>query len=569
MFFVIGCLVTYKMFPHEIQALKTQNFVVRDHAFGVEISQFASSWVRDQRHRLRRATISKDLVNDDIARGDEIAWLTTEFLEQDESRSESSNALFSSLKKWRNLIETDLEFKSSKVSLQLARYEGNGTRYVRHSDVSKYHGVENSEENEMLERRVYTLVYYLNPAWKTEYGGGLRLYFTVDGQQNTFTVDPIADRLIIFPSSIEHEVLPTIGPPRWAVTLWLYSGYVSEQKQTIPRSILQQNENILVSIACYRDDDVANTVNNLFSKATRPDNITVGICWQGDETPPFHRIERPQQVRWCLLKSSEAAGPLFARNIILDRLFCNERYLLQIDAHSRLALSWDSKLIRDLNIATSAKPIITAYPAGFHVDPNTGSSQIDPRVECNASPILCADRFDDNGMLRIIGREPVNISAVPTPSYFWAAGFSFSESSAFFLPKRPQIPYLFFGEETLMAVYLWRYGWDFFVPSGENVIFHLWNSRTVHPETALVISGENRLRANHEYKRILKEWKDEREQVVYQRSFQEYQEHIGVDFDRYTISEKAKHGGRSPWDDFKIKAALPKRAMSLIDSFLS
>lgn len=40
--------------------------------------------------------------------------------------------------------------------------------------------------------------------------------------------------------------------------------------------------------------------------------------------------------------------------------------------------------------------------------------------------LLCADRFDEDGMLRLRGRRLAKVQDTPIKSLFWAAGFSFS-----------------------------------------------------------------------------------------------------------------------------------------------
>jgi SM-20-related protein len=60
-----------------------------------------------------------------------------------------------------------------------------------------------------------TAIVYLNPAWKREDGGQLRLH--VDPVQD---VDPVLDRLVVFLSEkVPHEVLPSFAP-RFAATAW-------------------------------------------------------------------------------------------------------------------------------------------------------------------------------------------------------------------------------------------------------------------------------------------------------------------------------------------------------------
>lgn len=71
------------------------------------------------------------------------------------------------------------------------------------------------------------MIYYLNPHWKAENGGQLRLFLpqnqTSELQEETeVVVDPLGDRLLIFQSAtVEHEVLAS-NAPRYALTLWLH-----------------------------------------------------------------------------------------------------------------------------------------------------------------------------------------------------------------------------------------------------------------------------------------------------------------------------------------------------------
>lgn len=58
----------------------------------------------------------------------------------------------------------------------------------------------------------------MNPAWRTEDGGQLRLF-----RPEPREVEPVADRLVVFLSErLEHEVLE-IHADRFAATAWFYS----------------------------------------------------------------------------------------------------------------------------------------------------------------------------------------------------------------------------------------------------------------------------------------------------------------------------------------------------------
>lgn len=92
-------------------------------------------------------------------------------------------------------------------SFQLARYPGNGTRYVRHADASH-----------SSPARSLTAIYYLNPDWDSKLNGGqLCLYHKSTGDQSSASgqqvtlVPPAGDTLVIFDSHVEHEVLPSFA----------------------------------------------------------------------------------------------------------------------------------------------------------------------------------------------------------------------------------------------------------------------------------------------------------------------------------------------------------------------
>ena len=65
-----------------------------------------------------------------------------------------------------------------------------------------------------------TAIYYVNRAWRDGDGGLLRLHLDAN---LTVDVAPHADRLVVFRSEIEHEVLPYAGGrgrQRCALTQW-------------------------------------------------------------------------------------------------------------------------------------------------------------------------------------------------------------------------------------------------------------------------------------------------------------------------------------------------------------
>lgn len=104
---------------------------------------------------------------------------------------------------------------NSTLYLGLHDFEGHyavypaGAGYARHVD--HFHG---------SNRRVLSVVLYLNDAWEPEDGGELCLYGSQEGQEPVARISPLGGTLICFLSEhVPHEVLPT-RRTRWSLSGW-------------------------------------------------------------------------------------------------------------------------------------------------------------------------------------------------------------------------------------------------------------------------------------------------------------------------------------------------------------
>jgi SM-20-related protein len=129
-------------------------------------------------------------------RGDYICWL-------DENNSAIEKELFDKLNALREWLYEPL-LGINSVEAHIAYYPP-GTSYGKHFDAVR-------NDN----KRVLSLVTYLNESWKPEDGGQLRLYHRGD----TIDVPPTPSRTVVFLSTeVEHEVLKTnVG--RWSIAAW-------------------------------------------------------------------------------------------------------------------------------------------------------------------------------------------------------------------------------------------------------------------------------------------------------------------------------------------------------------
>ncbi len=226
-------------------------------------------------------------------------------------------------------------------------------------------------------------------------------------------------------------------------------------------------DKIFVKIASYRDAELPKTINSALSHATHPNRVTFGICWQYDEQTylDLDPYIESSNIRVHQMYYESSKGCCWARHHT-DQLYDGEKYMLQIDAHTRFAEDWDVKFIQMLESLDCEKPILSTYPAPFdYVD---GEEQL----------------FNDRGMQRLVlkkmkkdlttifGSTPVDDTSRPAPSQFLAAGQLFTYGQ--FCQEVEYDPELYFiGEEISLSARAYTQGYDFFCPN-EDLLWHYY-----------------------------------------------------------------------------------------------
>jgi SM-20-related protein len=132
-------------------------------------------------------------------RGDKIKWLETNEL------TEAQSEYFSFLETLRVHLSNYFRIALPWFECHLAAYPV-GSFYTRHFDQFR-------ETN----NRIFSTILYLNPDWKPEDGGQLRVYNT----EGFVDIEPKMGSFVCFRSDlIEHEVLKTTRT-RFSITGWL------------------------------------------------------------------------------------------------------------------------------------------------------------------------------------------------------------------------------------------------------------------------------------------------------------------------------------------------------------
>lgn len=216
---------------------------------------------------------------------------------------------------------------------------------------------------------------------------------------------------------------------------------------------------IFVSIACFMDPDVINTIDDCFEKAKHPKNITIGVCLQHDPQDYFfEKYENHPQVKLIKMHYSEAKGPAYAR-YKLYKLFSNEDFFFQIDCHSRFFDNWDEKVLGCYNecLKINQKAIISYYPENIVRMKNNSQSIV------NISTVRCVDKRMG---IKTHGRW-VSLKNCPKNSWGVSAAMLFFNKEAYNdIVFDDEIYFgLQFEEQVVLAARYWTNGYDIFTPS--------------------------------------------------------------------------------------------------------
>lgn len=222
--------------------------------------------------------------------------------------------------------------------------------------------------------------------------------------------------------------------------------------------------NFFVSIASYKDPELAFTINNVLENARRPDDIRIVVCQQDS---PENFISLPySNVEFLNFHFVESEGVCWARYQICQK-YSDEPYFLQLDSHMALTKNWDDLILDQISLVKSkgsSKVVFAAYPTSYKIE--NGIRIFHPPD--NPRTIL---RTDDIFTFHN-GTQGYNNFAEPIPSPFLNGGFIFGDGS--FLKDCIYDPDIYVnGEELLSTVKAFTHGYDLFNP-GVHMSWHLY-----------------------------------------------------------------------------------------------
>lgn len=304
-----------------------------------------------------------------------------------------------------------------------------------------------------------------------------------------------------------------------------------------------ENDYIFVSIASYRDPELLKTIRDAINKASNPNQIRFGICWQKDDNESLEEFEDHPNVKFIEINWKDSKGACWARHSIQKNLYSGEKYYLQLDSHHRFDKNWDEQLINLIKIAKkkSIKPIIGGYATTYWPDKDTELKNEPYRINT-------FDSFTDDG--DIVSRpvymanhasnpEPLVTARLLSGHFIFADGIFCQE--CMYDPN-----YYFRGEEIVLSARAFTHGYDFYHPN-KTIIWHEYLRPQQHKHwidhTSINnVSIEAELRNQKSKERQRKLLRMEQSDIDFKqyslgtiRSLHDYELWAGLDFDRRLV----------------------------------
>jgi hypothetical protein len=301
--------------------------------------------------------------------------------------------------------------------------------------------------------------------------------------------------------------------------------YVANWSREYKDSWNFENKTIFVSIAAYHDKQLIPTLKDLYNTVHNLDRITVGVHLQHDDE--HHQLllnENFPNIKIIYTPKEDSKGVVWARELIKDKLYTNEDYFFQIDAHSRFRPNWDNILINQLETCRfhNTKTLLSTYPN--HFDLSETNQEYITKIPTNAPLVikqfLSSENEKDNRL------DPRNLGAMSdyeiVDNKWIAGGFIFAPSDWL---KEIQVPNQIVskGEEDVQLFLSYLNGWDVKLTS-EAVVWHNYNAADLDG-SAYRRPNLNKLQDNsiNVINKIL-------EENNYTRSVQQLEEYLGVTF---------------------------------------
>lgn len=185
------------MFSQVLIDLENKKWSVQDHLFDKILTQDLAAELSDlyENRQFTQAHIGKSISStssstlDKSIRSDFIYWL------KDISTVQCELKIRKALFEFQKLLNEYFYLNLKRFEFHYAMYPP-GSHYDKHLD-----------QHKGSNKRVVTMVHYLNPSWQPSFGGHLQIFDPQASENLLFSIEPINNRTVFFLSDVfPHEV---------------------------------------------------------------------------------------------------------------------------------------------------------------------------------------------------------------------------------------------------------------------------------------------------------------------------------------------------------------------------
>ena len=232
---------------HIEEGLAGDGYAVLNHAFGAQLSDDCRAEIETmhQNNLLRKATIQSGIQSTaSTSRSDLHTFLSSDSDATEAEKYPNLHALRAWLQELRVQLASCIErlegVRADRASFMCAKYPAHTAGYLRHRDAKPEIG-----------GRKLTCLCYFNNDWAAEHGGQLRIWPQGSDDSISFVdIDPIGGRMVVFRSSLWHQVFPTEDRDRYALTAWL-TNHISLAAEIIEEEREQLKQKLLRKAAAF------------------------------------------------------------------------------------------------------------------------------------------------------------------------------------------------------------------------------------------------------------------------------------------------------------------------------
>ena len=331
---------------------------------------------------------------------------------------------------------------------------------------------------------------------------------------------------------------------------------------------------IFIQIASYRDIDIKNTIKSCLDNAKYPENITFGIVNQYDENDGtfLDILEFTDAFKIINIHYTKSKGCCWARHKT-QLFYSGETFVMQIDSHLRFQPKWDETCINmynDLKQNGVNKPLISTYLPEFTYNHKTNITTF-THTPCE----MVFTEYNKKTGIPQYNCKPilnnVEFETLTIKGKYFSGHFSFAGSS--FIDEIKYDPNIYFmGEETLISIRAYTYGYDIYIPTC--IVAHhnyLRDGRTTHwYDNYNWIILENK--SVNRYKQLLSNFANKTQMyeqygIGKERTFMEYCNYINIELyencDKYTSNNSKL---RSFDEEYNYYINIPEITHSQLDN---